>query len=132
MTKPFIHLFQRAKFSHLSWIWGLQFCLISFFYCERNFEIYSNFEYFSLFKYFWNNLSFKTLWAWKFFSRPGINRYRRELETCSQAKTLKSERTTTTLFSSLFSDESERRVWLSAKSKILAFTFESFGLCRLK
>ena len=37
-----------------------------------------------------------------------------------------------TLFSSLFSDASERRVWLSAESKILAFTFGRFRLYRLK
>ena len=34
-------------------------------------------------------------------------------------------------FSSLFIDASERRVWLSAESKILAFTFERFRLYRL-
>ena len=37
-----------------------------------------------------------------------------------------------TLFSSLFSDASERRVWLSAESKILASTFGRFRLYRLK
>ena len=36
-----------------------------------------------------------------------------------------------TLFSSLFSDVFERRVWLSAESKILASTFERFRLYRL-
>ena len=36
-----------------------------------------------------------------------------------------------TLFSSLFSDASERRVWLSAESKILASTFGFFRLYRL-
>ena len=36
-----------------------------------------------------------------------------------------------TLFSSLFFDASERRVWLSAKSKILASTFGRFRLYRL-
>ena len=36
-----------------------------------------------------------------------------------------------TLFSSFFSDASERRVWLSAESKILASTFERFWLYRL-
>ena len=37
-----------------------------------------------------------------------------------------------TLFSSLFSDASERRVWLSAESKILSSTFGLFRLYRLK
>ena len=37
-----------------------------------------------------------------------------------------------TLFSSLFYDASERRVWLSAESKILASTFGRFRLYRLK
>ena len=37
-----------------------------------------------------------------------------------------------TLFSSIFSDVSERRVWLSAESKILASTFGRFRLYRLK
>ena len=37
-----------------------------------------------------------------------------------------------TLFSSLFSGASERRVWLSAESKILASTFGRFRLYRLK
>ena len=37
-----------------------------------------------------------------------------------------------TLFSSLFSDASERRVLLSTESKILASTFECFRLYRLK
>ena len=36
-----------------------------------------------------------------------------------------------TLFSSLFPDGSERRVWLSAESKILASTFGRFRLYRL-
>ena len=36
-----------------------------------------------------------------------------------------------TIFSSLFSDASERRVWLSAESKILASTFGLFRLYRL-
>ena len=36
-----------------------------------------------------------------------------------------------TLFSSLFSEASERRVWLSAESKILASTFRLFRLYRL-
>ena len=36
-----------------------------------------------------------------------------------------------TLFPSLFSDASERRVWLSAESKILASTFGRFCLYRL-
>ena len=58
--------------------------------------------------------------------------YRRRLETCPQAKTFKSERSATTVFSSFFSDSFERRVWLSAESKILAFTFERFRLYRLK
>ena len=60
-----------------------------------------------------------------------VNRYMRGLETCPQAKVFKSERSATTLFSSLFSDAPERRVWLSAESKILAFTFEHFRLYRL-
>ena len=59
-----------------------------------------------------------------------LSRYRRGLETCPQAKTFKSERSATTLFSSLFSDASERRVWLSFESQILAFTFERFCLYR--
>ena len=37
-----------------------------------------------------------------------------------------------TLFASLFSDASERRVWLSAGSKKLASTFRRFRLNRLK
>ena len=37
-----------------------------------------------------------------------------------------------TLFSSLFSDASQRRVWLSAESKILASTFGRFRMYRLK
>ena len=57
-----------------------------------------------------------------------LNQYRRGLETCPQAKPFKSERSATTLFSSLFFDASERRVWLSAEFKILAFTFERFRL----
>ena len=61
-----------------------------------------------------------------------LNRYRRGLETCPQAKTFNSDRSATTLFSFLFSDASERRVWLSAESKIFAFTFERFCLYRLK
>ena len=36
-----------------------------------------------------------------------------------------------TLFSSIFSDASERRVWLSAESKLLASTFGRFCLYRL-
>ena len=60
-----------------------------------------------------------------------LNLYRRGLETCSQVKMFKSERSAT-IFSSLFSDASERRVWLSAESKILAFTFEPFRLNRLR
>ena len=39
-----------------------------------------------------------------------LNRYRRGLETCPKVKTFKNERSATTLFSSLFSDESERPV----------------------
>ena len=35
------------------------------------------------------------------------------------------------VFSALFSDASERRVWLSAESKIFASTFERFRLYRL-
>ena len=53
-----------------------------------------------------------------------LNRYRRGLETCPQAKSPNVD----ALFSSLFSDASEQRVWLSAKSKILASTFGSFRL----
>ena len=60
-----------------------------------------------------------------------LNRYRRGLETCPKVKTFKNERSATTLFSSLFSDESERPVWLSAESKILASTFGRFRLYRL-
>ena len=37
-----------------------------------------------------------------------------------------------TLFSSLFSDASERRVWLSAESKLLASTFGRFRLYPLR
>ena len=37
-----------------------------------------------------------------------------------------------TPYSSLFSDASERRVWLSAESKMLASTFGLFRLYRLK
>ena len=58
-----------------------------------------------------------------------LNWYRRGLEN-PQATTFKSGRSATTLFSSLFSDASERRVWLSAESKILACTFEHFRLYR--
>ena len=54
-----------------------------------------------------------------------INRYRRGIETCPQAKTSKSGRE---YVSSFFSDAFERRVWLSAESKILASTFGRFRL----
>ena len=57
----------------------------------------------------------------------GLNRYRRGLETCPQAKTSK-----VLLLSSLFSNASKRRVRLSAESKILASTFGRFRLYRLK
>ena len=53
-----------------------------------------------------------------------FNRYRRGLEICPQAKMLKSGHA---IFFSFF-----RRVWLSTKSKLLAFTFEHFRLYRLK
>ena len=50
-----------------------------------------------------------------FFTLASLNRYRRVLETCTQAKAFKSF----TRFSSFFSGASEQRVWLSAESKIL-------------
>ena len=56
-----------------------------------------------------------------------IDRYRRGLETCPQAKTSKSGHA---IFFS-FSDASERRVWLSAESKIFASTFGRIRLYRL-
>ena len=56
-----------------------------------------------------------------------FNRYRRGLETCPQAKTSKNGHT----IWSLFSDASERPVWLSAESKMLASTFGRFRLYRL-
>ena len=43
-----------------------------------------------------------------------LNRYRRGLETCPQAKRFKSERSATTLFTSIIYNASERGVWLSA------------------
>ena len=57
-----------------------------------------------------------------------FNRYRRGLETCPQAETSKSGHA---IFFSFF-DASERRVWLSAESKILTSTFGRFRLYRLK
>ena len=63
------------------------------------------------------------------FELGKINRYRRGLETCPQVKTSKSGHA---IFFFFFPDASERRVWLSAESKILAFTFERFCLYRLK
>ena len=56
-----------------------------------------------------------------------VNRYRRGLETCPQAKSSKSVHA---IFFS-FSDASERRGWLSAESKILASTFGQFHVYRL-
>ena len=53
---------------------------------------------------------------------------RRGLETCPQAKTSKSGHA---IFFSFFCDASERRVWLSAPSKILASIFGRFRLYRL-
>ena len=54
-----------------------------------------------------------------------FNRYRRGLENCLQAS-----KSGNPIFS-LYSDASERRVWVSAESKILASTFERFRLYRL-
>ena len=65
----------------------------------------------------------------KFNESKIINRYRRGLETCPQANLAKSGRKYFLLF---FSEASERRVWLSAKSKILASTFWRFRLYRFK
>ena len=59
-----------------------------------------------------------------------LNRYRRGLETCPQAKTFKSERSATTLFSSFFSTRPSD-VYNSAPSRILASTFGRFRLYRL-
>ena len=56
-----------------------------------------------------------------------LNPYRRRLETCPQPKTSKSGHA---IILSFF-DASERRVRLSAESKILASTFERFRLYRL-
>ena len=58
-----------------------------------------------------------------------VNRYRRGLQTYPKAKTSKSGHA---IFFSFFSDASERRVWLSAESKILASTFGRLRLYRLK
>ena len=60
--------------------------------------------------------------------RKSLNRYRRGLETCPQAKTSKNGHA----YFLLFFDASERRVWLSAESKILASTFGRFRLYRLR
>ena len=57
-----------------------------------------------------------------------FNRYKRGLETCPKANFAKSGREYFLLF---FSAASERRVWLSAESKILASTFGRFRLYRL-
>ena len=57
-----------------------------------------------------------------------LNRHRRGLETCPQANLAKSGHA---IFYSFF-DASERRVWLSVDSKILASTFGRFRLYRLK
>ena len=53
-----------------------------------------------------------------------LNRHRRGLETCPQANLAKSGHA--------FFRWSERRVWLSVDSKILASTFGRFRLYRLK
>ena len=88
----------------------------------------------SLSKHNLDNKLFWTFWTVKFFGTYiarvnfDFNRYRRGVETFPQAKTSKSGHA---IFS-LFSDASERRVWLSAESKILAFTFERFRLYRLR
>ena len=58
-----------------------------------------------------------------------VNRYRRGLETCPQARTSKRRHA---IFFSFFSDAPERRVWLSAESKILASTFGRSRLDRLR
>ena len=58
-----------------------------------------------------------------------LNRYRRGLENCPLAITSKSG---DAIFFSFFSDASERRVWLSAESEIVASTFGRFRLYRLK
>ena len=69
-------------------------------------------------------------WSNKLFiieNSANINRYRRGLETCAQAKTSKSGHA---IFF-FFSDTSERRVWLNAESKIFASAFWRFRLYRL-
>ena len=67
------------------------------------------------------------VWSIEFYQDKRLDRYRRGLKTCPQAKTSKSEHA---IFF-FFSDTSERRVWLSAESKILASTFGRFRLYRL-
>ena len=57
-----------------------------------------------------------------------LNRYRRGHENCPQANLAKSGREYFPLF---FSNASERRVWLSAESKILESNFGRFRLYRL-
>ena len=65
----------------------------------------------------------------KFMSSILLNCEHTLTDTGEDSKTSKSGREYFLLF---FSDASERRVWLSAESKILASTFERFRLYRLK
>ena len=61
-------------------------------------------------------------------AESSFNRYRRRLETCPQANLHQSGRE---YFLFLFSNASERPVWLSAESKILASTLVQIRLYRL-
>ena len=64
---------------------------------------------------------------WPMLTTDEVNRYKRGLETCPQAKMSKSGREYFLLF---FSDASEPRVWLSAELKILASTLVQIRLYR--
>ena len=64
------------------------------------------------------------------FLKVFFNRYRRGLETCPQAKTFKSERSATTLFSCFFFRRVRATSMTQRRVEKLAFTFERFRLYR--
>ena len=95
----------------------------------RDFNFFLNFGPLDFFRdFFFSRFSNPNPRDFRIFGIFRLNRYRRGLETYQQAKTSKSGHA---IFF-FFSDTSERRVWLSTESKILASTFGRFRLYRFK